>query len=68
VWSFYRFVSELKKQLEAAFPDTQGNVNNTEIDHITHLHYKNINVYFEYTYLIVLYLVLLMYIYFSVRK
>lgn len=61
-------MAALRKELESAFPDTVGNANNTEIDHIVHLHYKRINVYFEYTYLIVLYLVLLMYIYFSVRK
>ncbi|XP_053374079.1 sterol regulatory element-binding protein cleavage-activating protein-like [Mercenaria mercenaria] len=62
------FVSNLRKRLEAVYPDTLTNVNNSQIDHIVHLHYKDINIYFEYIHLIVLYLVLLMYLYFSVKK
>ncbi|XP_052801573.1 sterol regulatory element-binding protein cleavage-activating protein-like [Mya arenaria] len=62
------YVNELSRYLESQYPDIAGNANNTEVDQIIHLHYKNINPYFEYTHLIVLYLVVLMYIYFSVKK
>lgn len=62
------FVRSLRSQLEEIYPDTVNNVNNSEINHIVHLHYKDINIYFEYIHLIVLYLVLLMYLYFSVKK
>ncbi|XP_052246747.1 sterol regulatory element-binding protein cleavage-activating protein-like [Dreissena polymorpha] len=63
-----RFVSGLLRHLESLYPETAGNANNSEVDHIVHLHYKNVNIYFEYTHLIVLYLVVLLYIYFSVKK
>ncbi|XP_060568692.1 sterol regulatory element-binding protein cleavage-activating protein-like [Ruditapes philippinarum] len=62
------FVGNLRTKLETVYPDTVLNVNNSHIDHIVHLHYKDINIYFEYIHLIVLYLVLLMYLYFSVKK
>lgn len=62
------FVKSLRSYLENVYPDTASNVNNSEIDHVVHLHYKDVNIYFEYTHLIVLYLVLLLYIYFSVKK
>ena len=65
---FYRFVSSLRQKLESLFPDTATHVNNTQIDYIVNLHYKNINIYFEYIHLIVLYFVILLYLYFSVSK
>jgi hypothetical protein len=70
VFSFVcnRFVDALRLKLEAAFPDTVRNVNNTEIIDIVHVHYKDFNYIVEYTPLFVTYFVLLLYIYFSVRE
>ena len=65
---FHRFVGGLRQKLESMFPETVNHVNNSQIDYIRNLHYKNINIYFEYIHLIVLYFVILLYLYFSVRK
>ena len=63
-----RFIDALRQKLEAAFPETLLNVNNSEIDSLVHVHYKDFNYIVEYTPLLVTYFVLLLYIYFSVRK
>ncbi|XP_070211949.1 sterol regulatory element-binding protein cleavage-activating protein-like isoform X2 [Littorina saxatilis] len=63
-----KFLDALKEKLEAVFPDTKLNVNNSEIDSLVHVHYKDFNYIVEYTPLLVTYFVLLLYIYFSVRK
>ncbi|KAK7488750.1 hypothetical protein BaRGS_00020047 [Batillaria attramentaria] len=62
------FIDALRQKLESAFPETQLNVNNSEINSLVHVHYKNFNYIVEYTPLLVTYFVLLLYIYFSVRK
>ncbi|KAL5006353.1 hypothetical protein ScPMuIL_015159 [Solemya velum] len=62
------FIDAMKTRLELLYPETIKNVNNSQINHITHIHFKEINVFVEYTPLIVTYLVLLLYLYFSVRK
>ncbi|XP_025093802.1 sterol regulatory element-binding protein cleavage-activating protein-like isoform X2 [Pomacea canaliculata] len=62
------FISALRERLERAFPETSLNVNNTEVDSLVHVHYKDFNYIVEYTPLLVTYFVLLLYIYFSVRK
>ena len=64
----HRFIDALRQKLEAAFPETVLNVNNSEIDSLVHVHYKDFNYIVEYTPLLVTYLVLLLYIYFSVRE
>ena len=68
VLSLRRFIDALRQKLEAAFPETVLNVNNSEIDSLVHVHYKDFNYIVEYTPLLVTYFVLLLYIYFSVRK
>ena len=68
VLSLCRFIDALRQKLEAAFPETVLNVNNSEIDSLVHVHYKDFNYIVEYTPLLVTYFVLLLYIYFSVRK
>ncbi|KAJ8314345.1 hypothetical protein KUTeg_008906 [Tegillarca granosa] len=62
------FLNSLKKKLENTYPETIKNVNNTKIDYIVHIHYKEVKVFVDYMLLILTYIVLLMYIYFSVRK
>ncbi|XP_055959285.1 sterol regulatory element-binding protein cleavage-activating protein [Patella vulgata] len=62
------FTEALRVKLESLYPDTMENVNNTEIHHMVHYHYKDINYFAEYTYLFVTYFVLLLYLYFSVKK
>lgn len=68
MWYWSRFISALRERLERAFPETSLNVNNTEVDSLVHVHYKDFNYIVEYTPLLVTYFVLLLYIYFSVRK
>ncbi|XP_076472128.1 sterol regulatory element-binding protein cleavage-activating protein-like [Babylonia areolata] len=63
-----KFIEALRQHLEAAFPETKLNVNNSEIDSLVHVHFKDFNYIVEYTPLLVTYFVLLLYIYFSVRK
>ncbi|KAL4222496.1 hypothetical protein ACF0H5_018535 [Mactra antiquata] len=62
------FTNGLRSRLESLYPATLSNVDNGQIQEIVHLHYKDINIYSEYIHLIVLYWVLLMYLYFSVKK
>ncbi|KAL3831431.1 hypothetical protein ACJMK2_023182 [Sinanodonta woodiana] len=62
------FFNALKKKLENLYPETGKNVNNSHIDFVVNIHYKESNVFVEYTPLFVTYLVLLLYVYFSVRK
>lgn len=63
-----RFVDALKAKLMMAFPDTAKNVNNTAPEQLIHVHYKENRFLLEYKPLILTYIVLLMYLYFSVRK
>ncbi|XP_041365861.1 sterol regulatory element-binding protein cleavage-activating protein-like isoform X2 [Gigantopelta aegis] len=63
-----KFISAMKKRLESLYPETSKNVNNSEVDFVVNVHYRDINYFVEYTPLLVTYFVLLMYIYFSVRK
>ncbi|GAB1599283.1 sterol regulatory element-binding protein cleavage-activating protein-like [Argonauta hians] len=63
-----RFHENLRKTLEKTLPGSVHNANNSAIDHIVHIYFKDINYFVEYTPLMVTYLVLLLYIYFSVRK
>ncbi|XP_064598999.1 LOW QUALITY PROTEIN: sterol regulatory element-binding protein cleavage-activating protein-like [Liolophura sinensis] len=63
-----RFTRSLREKLEKLFPLTSDTVNNTDIQHLVHIHYKDINYFVEYTPLLVIYFVLLLYIYFSVCK
>ncbi|KAK0057373.1 sterol regulatory element-binding protein cleavage-activating protein-like isoform X1 [Biomphalaria pfeifferi] len=62
------FISALSKMLEEHHPDTLHNVNNSAIEDIVHVHFKDVNYIIEYTPLLVTYLVLLLYLYFSVCK
>jgi hypothetical protein len=50
------------------YPETAKNVNNSQINTMVHIHYPNSKVFTEHTYLIITYVFLLMYIYFSVSK
>lgn len=63
-----KFISNLSKMLEQRHPNTLYNVNNSEIEDIVHVHFKDVNYIIEYTPLLVIYLVLLLYLYFSVSK
>ncbi|KAL8598351.1 hypothetical protein ACOMHN_047672 [Nucella lapillus] len=63
-----KFIEALRQRMEEVFPETKANVNNTEVDSLVHVHFKDFNYIVEYTYLLVTYFVLLLYIYFSVRK
>ncbi|KAH9496900.1 hypothetical protein Btru_010103 [Bulinus truncatus] len=63
-----RFISALTKMLENRHPDTLHNVNNSAIEDVVHVHFKDVNYIVDYTPLFVTYLVLLLYLYFSVSK
>ncbi|XP_048754317.2 sterol regulatory element-binding protein cleavage-activating protein-like [Ostrea edulis] len=63
-----RFLLALRSRLEDLYPETAKNVNNSQINSMVHIHYPNSKVFTEHTYLIITYVFLLMYIYFSVRK
>ncbi|XP_062599956.1 sterol regulatory element-binding protein cleavage-activating protein-like [Saccostrea cucullata] len=62
------FLLALKSRLEDLYPETARNVNNSQVNTIVHIHYPDSKVFTEHTYLIITYVFLLMYIYFSVRK
>ncbi|XP_012945124.1 sterol regulatory element-binding protein cleavage-activating protein [Aplysia californica] len=62
------FLSQLLRKLESRHPDTVQNVNNSQIEDMVHVHFKDSNYFVEYTPLLVTYFVLLLYLYFSVRK
>ncbi|OWF39399.1 sterol regulatory element-binding protein cleavage-activating protein-like [Mizuhopecten yessoensis] len=63
-----KFIDALKNKLVLAFPDTLKNVNNTEPEQLVHVHYKENRILLEYKPLILTYVALAMYLYFSVRK
>ncbi|XP_052826909.1 sterol regulatory element-binding protein cleavage-activating protein [Octopus bimaculoides] len=63
-----KFHESLRHTLEKTLPGRIHNANNSAINHIVHIYFKDINYFVEYTPLMVTYLVLLLYIYFSVRK
>lgn len=54
--------------LEQHHPETAVNVNNSQIEDLVHVHFKDVNYFVEYTPLLVTYLALLLYLYFSVRE
>ncbi|XP_071102680.1 sterol regulatory element-binding protein cleavage-activating protein-like [Haliotis cracherodii] len=62
------FVDSLKRELEHHYPETSLHGNVSDSDRVVHLHYRDINYFVEYTPLLVTYFVILMYLYFSVRK
>ncbi|BFZ00983.1 hypothetical protein BsWGS_04023 [Bradybaena similaris] len=62
------FVSGLRDMLEQWHTDTAGSVNNSQVEDLVHVHFKDINYVVEYTPLMVTYLALSLYLYFSVRK
>ncbi|XP_074658756.1 sterol regulatory element-binding protein cleavage-activating protein-like [Tubulanus polymorphus] len=64
-----RFQEALREKLTADGVYSLESVDNkTADDDIVHVYYKDINYFVEYTLLLVTYLVLFLYIYFSVRK
>ncbi|KAK3733745.1 hypothetical protein RRG08_026859 [Elysia crispata] len=63
-----RFTEALLKWMEDHHPETAHNVNNSEVEDIVHFHFKDTNYFVEYTPLLVTYLLLLLYLYFSVSK
>ncbi|XP_060066336.1 sterol regulatory element-binding protein cleavage-activating protein-like [Ylistrum balloti] len=63
-----KFIDALKNKLVLAFPDTLKNVNNTNPEQLVHVHYKENRILLEYKPLILTYIALAMYLYFSVRK
>ncbi|GFN75373.1 sterol regulatory element-binding protein cleavage-activating protein [Plakobranchus ocellatus] len=63
-----RFTQALQKWMEDRHPETVHNVNNSEVEEIAHIHFKDTNYIIEYTPLLVTYLLLLLYLYFSVSK
>ncbi|CAG5116411.1 unnamed protein product, partial [Candidula unifasciata] len=63
-----RFISALREMLEQRHPDTAVSVNNSQVEDLVHVHFKDINYVVEYTPLMVTYLALSLYLYFSVRK
>lgn len=54
--------------LEQRHTDTAGSVNNSQVEDLVHVHFKDINYVVEYTPLMVTYLALSLYLYFSVRE
>lgn len=64
----HKFLDALKKKLIDWYPETVNNVNLTEPVNIVHVHYQEIKFMSEYTYLVVTYIVLFLYLYFSVSK
>lgn len=64
----HKFIQSLRHHLETVFPNSRRNANNSAIDHLVHIYFKDFNYFVEYTPLMVTYLVLLLYLYFSVRK
>lgn len=64
----HKFIQSLRHRLEALFLNNVRNANNSAIDHLVHIYFKDFNYFVEYTPLMVTYLVLLLYLYFSVRK
>lgn len=64
----HKFIQSLRHRLEALFLNNIRNANNSAIDHLVHIYFKDFNYFVEYTPLMVTYLVLLLYLYFSVRK
>ncbi|XP_069110525.1 sterol regulatory element-binding protein cleavage-activating protein-like [Argopecten irradians] len=63
-----KFIDALKNKLVLAFTDTVKNVNNTNPEQLVHVHYKENRILLEYKPLILTYIALAMYLYFSVRK
>ena len=62
-----RFVKALEDQLHHFYsPSVSGN--DTSSDDVVHYHYRDIDYIVEYTPLLVTYIVLFMYLYFSVRE
>jgi len=64
----FRFNHALREKLDTAFPDLDKKVNNSAIDHIVHMHFKEDRIMVTYKPLLLTYSVLLLYMYFSVRK
>jgi len=58
----------LKNSLLDLYPDTVNNVNETHPRDLVHLNYQEIKFMTEYVYLVITYIVLFLYLYFSVRK
>ncbi|KAK3101013.1 hypothetical protein FSP39_000257 [Pinctada imbricata] len=63
-----RFIQALRQKLESLYPETLKNVNNSEVSEIINVHYRESKFFSEYAYLLVTYMFLAMYLYFSVRK
>ena len=62
-----RFLSALEGKLHQVFPDGVS-LNQSSVSHLVHVHYKDMDYFVEYTPLLVTYIVLFLYIYFSVSK
>ena len=64
--SCFRYTSALKKKLHEMYP-LSTSTNDSFIDYIVHVHNKEFNYFVEYTPLMVTYILLFLYLYFSVR-
>ena len=64
-----RFVTSLRRYLQKLYPlSVLTNTSDPGEGRLNHFHYKDINYFVEYTPLLVTYVVLFLYLYFSVRK
>lgn len=67
----FRFISELKNKLENLYPLHQTNNTNSSLDeksNILYIYYPGVFNYYEFVPLVITFLILFFYIYFSVRK
>ncbi|XP_064647832.1 sterol regulatory element-binding protein cleavage-activating protein-like [Lineus longissimus] len=62
------FVRALREKLEGVYPAHKANSNSSQAGNMVHIYYKDVNYFVEYTPLLVTYVVLFLYILFSVRK
>lgn len=63
----HQFLTGLQEKLETLYPQSFAS-NVSQIEHLVHIHYHGHNFIVEYTPLIFAYIVLFLYLYFSVRK
>ncbi len=64
----FSYVSALQQKLSEVYPHVTVLNTTTRVEDIYHLFFKDINYFVEYTPLMVAYVALFLYLYFSVRK
>lgn len=63
-----RFIKALHERLNESYPASPLSSQQELDDKMIHIHFRNVNYFAEYTPLLVVYIVLFLYIYFSVSK